>query len=210
MVLKVDWDQNKPIARPLGVKVNPELLCCVCTLVHVPGDHLLSKIFNESIHTQCHHVRQSVCGHAMCTSHQVCVRQFACLPGHPSSFIFSFCSSQVIYHLRREHLCRTNCVGTSLPLSQYGHHHSLQSGLLKQMLQQRAVGLHLPDSHICGASRSAADVLCWSAAAQCMLDLQVLPFFMFYRGADGLLTSFSASVSKVQRLRSACAVCNTC
>lgn len=37
-------------------------------------------------------------------------------------------------------------------------------------------------------------------------DLQVLPFFMFYRGADGLLASFSASVSKVQRLRYALAV----
>lgn len=35
-----------------------------------------------------------------------------------------------------------------------------------------------------------------------ILNLQVLPFFMFYRGADGLITSFSASVSKVQRLRS--------
>lgn len=40
-----------------------------------------------------------------------------------------------------------------------------------------------------------------SPAQNCKLDLQVLPFFMFYRGADGLLTSFSASVSKIQRLR---------
>ena len=43
-----------------------------------------------------------------------------------------------------------------------------------------------------------------------MPDLQVLPFFMFYRGADGLLTSFSASVSKVQRLRSVCTITTFC
>lgn len=41
------------------------------------------------------------------------------------------------------------------------------------------------------------------------LGVKVLPFFMFYRGADGLLTSFSASVSKVQRLRDAIAEHNT-
>ncbi|KAL3136885.1 hypothetical protein ABBQ32_006497 [Trebouxia sp. C0010 RCD-2024] len=41
------------------------------------------------------------------------------------------------------------------------------------------------------------------------LGVKVLPFFMFYRGADGLLTSFSASVSKVQRLRDAIVEHNT-
>ncbi|DBB04658.1 TPA: hypothetical protein ACH3X1_012721 [Trebouxia sp. C0004] len=41
------------------------------------------------------------------------------------------------------------------------------------------------------------------------LGVKVLPFFMFYRGADGLLASFSASVSKVQRLRDAIAEHNT-
>ena len=34
---------------------------------------------------------------------------------------------------------------------------------------------------------------------------QVLPFFQFYRGAEGRVAAFSASVSKVQRLRDALA-----
>jgi len=41
------------------------------------------------------------------------------------------------------------------------------------------------------------------------LGVKVLPFFMFYRGADGQLAAFSASVSKVQRLRDAIAEHNT-
>lgn len=41
------------------------------------------------------------------------------------------------------------------------------------------------------------------------LGVKVLPFFMFFRGADGQLASFSASVSKVQRLRDAIAEHNT-
>lgn len=32
---------------------------------------------------------------------------------------------------------------------------------------------------------------------------QVLPFFQFYRGAEGRVAAFSASVAKVQRLRDA-------
>mmetsp|Transcript_18353 Transcript_18353/g.22036 ORF Transcript_18353/g.22036 Transcript_18353/m.22036 type:complete len:257 (-) Transcript_18353:1217-1987(-) len=35
------------------------------------------------------------------------------------------------------------------------------------------------------------------------LGVKVLPFFHFYRGADGRLAAFSASISKVQRLRDA-------
>ena len=35
--------------------------------------------------------------------------------------------------------------------------------------------------------------------------LQVLPFFQFYRGAEGRVAEFSASVAKVQRLRDALA-----
>ena len=33
--------------------------------------------------------------------------------------------------------------------------------------------------------------------------MQVLPFFQFYRGAEGRVAAFSASVAKVQRLRDA-------
>lgn len=46
---------------------------------------------------------------------------------------------------------------------------------------------------------SAQQHCCSSDAAECCV--QVLPYFHFYRGSDGLLAAFSASVSKVQRLR---------
>ena len=35
----------------------------------------------------------------------------------------------------------------------------------------------------------------------CRLCAQVLPYFHFYRGAEGRVAAFSASVSKIQRLR---------
>ena len=35
-------------------------------------------------------------------------------------------------------------------------------------------------------------------------NLQVLPFFQFYRGTQGKVAEFSASVSKIQRIRYAC------
>jgi thiol-disulfide isomerase/thioredoxin len=35
------------------------------------------------------------------------------------------------------------------------------------------------------------------------LDVKVLPFFQLYRGAEGRVAAFSASVAKVQRLRDA-------
>lgn len=35
----------------------------------------------------------------------------------------------------------------------------------------------------------------------CPFPLQVLPYFHFYRGAEGRVASFSASVSKVGMLR---------
>ena len=38
---------------------------------------------------------------------------------------------------------------------------------------------------------------------------QVLPFFQFYRGAEGRVAAFSASVAKVQRLREALALYST-
>jgi len=38
------------------------------------------------------------------------------------------------------------------------------------------------------------------------LDVKVLPFFQFYRGAEGRVAAFSASVAKVQRLRDAFAL----
>eukprot|EP00891_Asterochloris_glomerata_P001343 jgi/Astpho2/1343/gw1.00024.39.1_t len=41
------------------------------------------------------------------------------------------------------------------------------------------------------------------------LNIKVLPYFHFYRGSDGLLAAFSASVSKVQRLRDAVSEHNT-
>lgn len=41
------------------------------------------------------------------------------------------------------------------------------------------------------------------------LNVRVLPFFHFYRGADGLLESFSCSLAKLQRLKEAIATHNT-
>eukprot|EP00245_Coleochaete_scutata_P002355 TRINITY_DN1307_c0_g6_i1.p1 TRINITY_DN1307_c0_g6~~TRINITY_DN1307_c0_g6_i1.p1 ORF type:complete len:318 (+),score=31.15 TRINITY_DN1307_c0_g6_i1:110-1063(+) len=41
------------------------------------------------------------------------------------------------------------------------------------------------------------------------LNIRVLPFFHFYRGADGRLDGFSASISKIQKLRDAIATHNT-
>lgn len=41
------------------------------------------------------------------------------------------------------------------------------------------------------------------------LNVRVLPYFVFYRGAEGQLDAFSASLSKVGRLREAIAVHNT-
>nr|GLL17817.1 thioredoxin-like 2-1, chloroplastic isoform X1 [Ipomoea trifida] len=40
------------------------------------------------------------------------------------------------------------------------------------------------------------------------LNVKVLPFFQFYRGADGLLDSFSCSLAKLQKLRDAIATHN--
>lgn len=36
-----------------------------------------------------------------------------------------------------------------------------------------------------------------------LLRVQVLPYFHFYRGAEGRVAAFSASVSKIQRIRCA-------
>ncbi|KAL6624547.1 hypothetical protein ACP70R_031868 [Stipagrostis hirtigluma subsp. patula] len=41
------------------------------------------------------------------------------------------------------------------------------------------------------------------------LNVKVLPFFHFYRGADGLLEAFSCSLAKFQKLKDAIAVHNT-
>ncbi|AQK93218.1 Thioredoxin-like 2-2 chloroplastic [Zea mays] len=41
------------------------------------------------------------------------------------------------------------------------------------------------------------------------LNVKVLPFFHFYRGADGLLEAFSCSLAKFQKLKDAIAMHNT-
>ncbi|XP_066366758.1 thioredoxin-like 2, chloroplastic isoform X1 [Miscanthus floridulus] len=41
------------------------------------------------------------------------------------------------------------------------------------------------------------------------LNVKVLPFFHFYRGADGLLVAFSCSLAKIQKLKDAVAMHNT-
>ncbi|CAL4895313.1 unnamed protein product [Urochloa decumbens] len=41
------------------------------------------------------------------------------------------------------------------------------------------------------------------------LNVKVLPFFHFYRGADGLLEAFSCSLAKFQKLKDAIAIHNT-
>lgn len=41
------------------------------------------------------------------------------------------------------------------------------------------------------------------------LNVRVLPFFHFYRGADGLLDSFSCSLAKFQKIKDAIATHNT-
>ncbi|KAL2243245.1 UNVERIFIED_CONTAM: Thioredoxin-like 2, chloroplastic [Sesamum indicum] len=40
------------------------------------------------------------------------------------------------------------------------------------------------------------------------LNIKVLPYFHFYRGADGLVDSFSCSLAKLQKLRDAIAIHN--
>ncbi|GAB4814622.1 hypothetical protein N2152v2_001668 [Parachlorella kessleri] len=78
----------------------------------------------------------------------------------------------------------------------------------------------------CGACRSLYPKLCKLAAENpdvvflCVnfdesrmlvkgLNVKVLPYFHFYRGPEGRVAAFSASVSKVQLLRDAIAVHNT-
>jgi hypothetical protein len=51
---------------------------------------------------------------------------------------------------------------------------------------------------LCSRSLAAPDMLPLPAC------LQVLPFFLLYRGAEGKVDSFSCSVSKLQRLRVRC------
>ncbi|KAJ8467073.1 hypothetical protein OPV22_029625 [Ensete ventricosum] len=41
------------------------------------------------------------------------------------------------------------------------------------------------------------------------LNVEVLPYFPFYRGADGLLESFSCSLAKFQKIKNAIAIHNT-
>ena len=48
-----------------------------------------------------------------------------------------------------------------------------------------------------------SDAAAWIAAAR----LQVLPYFLFYRGRQGKLEEFSASIKKVAALRCVSVVC---
>lgn len=53
VLLKVDWDQNKPIARPLGVKVSPKLAAIRCCFFTCAVIMLNSCVNSWSLHASC-------------------------------------------------------------------------------------------------------------------------------------------------------------
>ena len=49
MLLKVDWDQNKPIARPLGVKVSQKLAVILMLFLHTCSDHAQQSCLQQEL-----------------------------------------------------------------------------------------------------------------------------------------------------------------
>lgn len=63
----------------------------------------------------------------------------------------------------------------------------------------------------CHVSNDAIDIFArsWIQLTVRPVYFQVLPFLQFYRGAEGRVAAFSASVAKVQRLRDALSIYST-